>query len=650
MSKDYYIYDLEVYPNIFLFCGKFRSLNNVQLFEISDRVNELQGLVSFLNDLRSSQFEMVGYNNINYDYYIIHELLTNPYSFTYQKAKEISDKIFNSQKGGRRLRYIPPWERLIPQIDIMKFLHFDNRMKAVSLKHLQFAMRSHSLEDLPFDIRELNDLEKDELKEYNIHDVTETEKFFTLNEHHINMRRKYLKDNILKGDVLNFSDVKIGVQYLLTKIGKEKCYNKGKAIQTIRSTVSYRSVILPSIFFKTEMFQEIHKWFMEQTYRVGVTAPKYSKKMGGVNFEFGIGGLHASVEKRIYKSNEDYEIIDIDVASMYPSVAIANNFAPEHLGKEFTKVYRQIKEDRKKYPKGTPENAALKLAGNGAYGNFNNIFSPLYDVKCMLSITLNGQLQLLQLAEMISLIPDVEIIQVNTDGITAYVKKDKKDLFDFWCTQWEEMTKLDLERVEYSRMFIRDVNNYIAEKTTGELKRKGTYWYPTNIKDYDGNWHKNFSNIASKKAAEKFMLNNWPLESTLRMLADPFDFMLSYKAKGSAKLFIADKPQLKTLRYYISKEGGTLRKVSKPKGEIGEFKRKAKITDSFYKKILSEVGKGTWDERIHTKNKSIYEMVETKLHLPHKVKQSNICSDFNWGDLDWDFYIKESEKLIIREN
>ena len=90
-------------------------------------------------------------------------------------------------------------------------------------------------------------------------------------------------------------------------------------------------------------------------------------------------------------------IIDIDVAGMYVAVAIANGFSPEHLGQDFVNAYRQLQSDRAQYPKGTTMNAVLKLAGNGVYGNSNNPYSCFYDPKYTFSVTVNGQLQLLQL-------------------------------------------------------------------------------------------------------------------------------------------------------------------------------------------------------------------------------------------------------------
>src|SRR5690606_34846804 len=155
----------------------------------------------------------------------------------------------------------------------------------------------------------------------------------------------------------------------------------------------------------------------------------------------------------------------------------------------------------------------MKLAGNGAYGNFNNPFSPLYDPKVMCSITVNGQLQILQLVEMIELIPHCELIQANTDGITVRVRRDVEHFFKLWCKVWEDETLLELEEVLYSRMFIRDVNNYLVEDMKGKVKkRKGAYEYPTTLKEYDDMWHKDWSNIASKKVADKCMTLGWAPE------------------------------------------------------------------------------------------------------------------------------------------
>ncbi len=647
--SNYYTYDLETYPNIFTFCGKFKGSDEIQLFEISDRMNERDPLLNFLSYLRNIEAEMVGFNNLGFDYFILHELMVNPYTFDHNKAYQIAQTIIKSQyNGGRGFNRIKPSDRLIPQIDMMKICHFDNRAKMTSLKALQFAMRSASLEDLPYGIRDLNDQEKNRLREYNVHDVTETEKFFLKNEHLIDMRREYLTNGVLRGDVLNYSDTKIGVEYFIARLGRNNCFSGGKPRQTMRELIEYSSIILPKIVFRTEMYEETLSWFMQQKlYISGGTKPKLEKQLAGLEFHFGAGGVHASAENKIYRTSDTHQIIDVDVTGMYPAVGIANRFAPEHLGDAFVEAYKQIVSDRARYPKGTSQNAALKLAANSAYGNSNNPFSPFYDPKYTFSVTINGQLQILQLVEMIDLLPDCELIQANTDGITVYINKKYEYLFKLWCDIWEGMTGLALEEVRYSRMWIRDVNNYISETMEGKLKRKGAYWYPITEDDYEGSWNKDFSNLASKMATEKVMTHSWPVETALRLITDPFDFMMRYKATGASKLYIGEEEQQKTVRYYIAVNGQPMKKVSPPKGELGQYKRKSKLDDKFFNEVMSQIGKDVWDERIHTKNKSKYVIVETSVQAGWLVKQCNVATDFNWADVDWKYYIEESKKIIV---
>jgi len=648
MDRKYYIYDLETMPNCFLFGGKFAGGSEVQMYEISERRNDREGLFAWLSYLKSiMNLEMVGFNNIGFDYPIIHEFMTNPYTFTYEKASQIATQIIQAQRGNR-LNSVAAHNRLIPQIDMMKICHFDNDARRTSLKALQFAMRSDSLEDLPFGIRELEPQEMDVLRSYCAHDITETEKFFKLHEHAVDMRREYLEEGLLTGDVLNFSDVKIGTEYLIKRIGKNNCYAGGKPKQTFRSIVEFNKIILPKIEFRTELYKSVHSWFAQQVIYIDKTErPSLDIKLGGLDFHFGVGGVHASAENKVFHSDDDYQIIDIDVAGMYVAVAIANGFEPEHLKGHFRPAYKEVKDNRSQYAKGSSRNAAMKLAGNGAYGNSNNPWSPFYDPQYTFSVTVNGQLQLLQLVELIDLLPDCELIQANTDGITVRILKKNEVFFKMWCKIWEKMTGLELEHVQYKRMWIRDVNNYISEKMNGELKRKGAYWYPITTKDYEGWYNKDFSNHASKIAAELAMTHSFPVEASIRLVTDPFDFMLRYKCPGGSTLWIGDVKQLKTVRYYVSKTGQQMKKISPPKGELGQYCRKNSLKDSYFDNIMKEIGKNVWDARVHTKNKSTYEIRTTNIENGWKVKECNVAKNFDWNDVDWNYYIEEAKKNII---
>lgn len=646
----FYTYDLETYPNYFSFAGKFRSIPVVEYFEISDRINQRAELIQFLGHLQAlpGGLHMVGYNSLGFDYPIIHELLTNPYSFTPMVAYNLAQEIISVGEYGRERIFQK--DRIIPQIDLAKIHHFDNPARRTSLKALQFAMRSQSVDDLPIAPgTRLTPEQMDQFKIYNIHDVTETERFLERSLKKIELRQELLENGVLRGDVMNYSDVKIGGEILVSRIGRQKCYiSQGKPRQTHREFVSFGSIILPTVDFATEPFHDVLEHFRSQVFYVKAKErPTYVRRLGGLDFHFGIGGVHASVESKVFRGDANYTIRDVDVAGMYPSIAVVNGFYPEHLGQEFVRAYAQIIKDRSQYPKGSSMNTSFKLAGNGVFGLSDAFFSCFYDPRFPKQITVNGQLQLCQLIESLLTIPGLTLIQANTDGTTVRFPRKYQYLFDLFCDQWEKLTKLKLEHVEYAAMWIRDVNNYMALSTTGKVKRKGAYWFPETEDDYDDVWNKDFSALVIKKVASDVMLKGWHPEAALAIKDDPFDFMLRYRATGESKLEINGKPVQKTLRYYVAKQGGTLIKRAPPTG-VG-FKRKPGITDKLYAEVIREVGVGVWDGRIHTKNKSTYTETVTEIEKGYLVAECNDASRFDWSNVDFNYYLKEAEKLIIRE-
>lgn len=651
---NFYIYDLETMINQFLFTGKFFGRPEIYTFEISPRMNQLNELLMHLNYLQNCKVHMVGYNSLNFDYPILHHILNNAYTTTYQSIYLKAQEIVNTRFGGFNPHSVRMSDRIIPQIDLMKVHHFDNATKATTLKALQFAMRLESVEDMPVPHgTPLTFEQMDLMRGYNVHDVTATETFLVKSLPAIKIREDLITNGVLSGDVLNYSDVKIGTEYLVRKIGRSKCYVGSKPRQTHRTQVELRSCILPKIEFRSEHFGAVRSWFEGQTIYTGSDErPKLKAELAGLEFIFGLGGVHASASSKVFETTATHIIKDIDVGGMYPAVAIANGFAPEHLGADFSLAYKQMSADRKNYHKGTSMNLVLKLANNGAFGNSGSDYSPLLDLKFLYSITVNGQLQLLQLVELLSMIPGLQLIQANTDGITALVPRECEQFFNLWCGHWEQETGLKLEYADYKKMWIRDVNNYLAVDMQGKIKRKGAYWYPETDADYWGgsgsNWNKDFSNMAVKKAIEQVHLKGVAPADIIRLLNDPFDFMLRYKTQGGATVYIGDKAQLKTVRYYVSTAGQPMRKVTPAKGVIGEFKRKNGITDAEYIKVKNEIALGAHDERIHTKNKSVYAPTSSEIEKGWLVKQCNHVRDFNWKDVDYDYYVEEIEKLRIQ--
>ena len=374
-------------------------------------------------------------------------------------------------------------------------------------------------------------------------------------------------------------------------------------------------------------------------------AESLNVNINGLQYVFGTGGLHASVESQTIVADDDYVIIDQDVASYYPNLAIVNRVYPEHLGDMFCDIYKGIYEERKKYPKKQypTQNGMLKLALNGTCGASNDQFSPLYDPMFTMKITINGQLSLCMLAERLLTIDDLMIIQCNTDGLTYRCKKEDEAKAQKICDEWCDTTKLVLERADYTKMAIRDVNNYIAIYTNGDIKCKGAYQYK------DLTWNKNHSALVVKMAACEKIVNGIPVEQTIRNHDNKFDFMLRTKVPRSSKLVSIDElgfenKEQRITRYYASTEGVELIKIMPP------IEGKNKIETTWRK---PETGEEITTTKKPTR-KGFTEIVK-QVELPPEERRIGIesgqkvtvCNDITRfaGNIDYDYYIREALKL-----
>ncbi len=613
MSNDY-VFDIETYPNVFTLAVEHAEAPMCWLFEISDLRNDSREIVEFLQFLKDTNSRLVGFNNLGFDYPVLHTLIRmgkSDANTLYQKAMAI----INSQdEDDRWMHQVNPADRFVTQIDLFKIHHFDNKARATGLKMLEFNMRSDNIEDLPFKVgTELNAAEIEVLKKYNRHDVSQTKAFLKHTTDMIAFREKMCA--LYPGkDWINYNDTKIGKEFFTMKLEEAgvSCYDYGPKGRTPRQTkrpvIHLKDAILPWINFQQPEFNRVLNWLKTQS----ITETKgvfndLTAIVDGFCFVFGLGGIHGSLESRVVESDADNVIVDLDVASYYPNLAISNGFYPQHLGKEFCTIYKNLYEQRKTYPKKSAESAMLKLALNGVYGDSNNQFSVFYDPLYTMTITLNGQLLLCKLAEYLLWIDGLPLIQVNTDGLTVRVPRKNKCRVDDAVVMWQTLTGLQLEEAIYKVMMIRDVNNYIAQYEDDSVKRKGAY-------EYDMEWHQNAGGLVIAKVAEKVLLENAPIRQTLEQWPDMMDFMLRTKVPRSSYLTIEHDGVTKQLqnitRYYIAQDGGRLFKWMPP------LKGKQE-----WRKIGVESGWG--------------------------VQPCNDIRDAGKLPIDFDYYIREVEKLCL---
>jgi integrase len=144
-----WIYDEESYPNLFLLSAKNPFTKERKKFQISCLADERGDLAKWLlNDVEN----MIGFNNLFYDYPVLHHLITKCMNMSAQDAClsifKFGDKKIKTQGSGFSKATTP----LRKQIDLFKINHFDNKAKMTSLKLLQFNLRLNNIQELPYPV------------------------------------------------------------------------------------------------------------------------------------------------------------------------------------------------------------------------------------------------------------------------------------------------------------------------------------------------------------------------------------------------------------------------------------------------------------------------------------------------------------------
>lgn len=608
-----WIWDMEMYPNAFIICAKHTETGKRVEFQVSPIRDDRPIIADWL---QNGVLEMVGFNSLFYDYPMLHYALLNCWNL---RGRDFCSKMYKYSKSlikGRKV-YIKDKDYLRRQIDLFKINHFDNKSKMTSLKLLEFNLRMQNIQELPYDPHTvLTNEQIEEVISYCHNDVGATEELYVETLAEINLRDKMSPKYGI--DFTNFNSSRMGESILISKIieklGETAVYDlvdtdygvKRIAKKTKRDFINLNEVTFDYLSFTTKPFEAILKWFnsrvITETKGVFSKIPveeleiiegyyavkklKWDAKKDklvlkntvntknqletlnilnyGFQYDFGVGGIHGSIEPGVYEESDTHELWDWDVASYYPNLAIKNEFYPAQYGPEFCPIYEGIYIERQGYPKKThgAENLALKLALNGSYGKSNSEYSPLYDPMYTMKTTINGQLLLCMLSErFMEEIPDCQMIQINTDGMTIRLHKDYVPLMKEICARWEALTKLELESAIYSKMIIKDVNNYIAVSTSGYIKRKGAAFI-YKVQPGELELHKNFSNLVVPKALEAYFVNGVEPEKFIRDHDDVYDFFKRTKINRSDKLLsrvyddknnvVSSEEIQRITRYYIS--------------------------------------------------------------------------------------------------
>lgn len=483
----------------------------------------------------------IGFNSKHYDQFIIKAICCG---FTPQEVKQVNDFIIGGGQG---------WECPMLRDFFFRFNNVDikdDMQMGLSLKaiegHLGLSVEESTV---PFDIdRPLTEEELKETAKYCIHDVDTTEKL-------VELRKDYLKNKIHIGKLAGLDEVKaMGMTNAKLTAALLKAEQKPHDDE--------RKYVYPPNLKREYIPQEVFDFF-DRMYDPEISdkelfSDKQTFSIGDCPGVVGYGGIHAAIPNYFFVETEDRVIRNKDVASYYPHLMTLCGYTSRNIPS--AKVFEDVLDTRMK-AKASGDKAtanALKLVVNTTYGALLNKYNDLFDPLMGRSVCITGQLFLMELAQhLYADIPDLKIVQLNTDGIMVECDRKYLPMLDEICDEWQSRTGFELEEDAVVRIAQKDVNNYVEVQEGGKAKSKGGYLVRGISTVGAFNINNNACIVAA--AVKEYLVNGVPVEDTINGCNDIFQFQLIAKAgvkyREAYHLVDGEKvPVQKVNRVYATKD------------------------------------------------------------------------------------------------
>ena len=559
----YYIFDIEVYPNYFLFyaINKNKEKFVFQFWEGKDQtINDIPKLLEFLKNEHYSFF--FGYNSLRYDCQVIQYIIDNP-TCTTQEIKNFSNALIASEWPIYRDTDIA-----MKTIDLMLVNNYGHlSARSTSLKKLEFNLRKKNIKDLPYHHEDFIDTLKkvDEIVKYCDYDVETTEDVLNFTKDLIRMREEFGKLNNL--ELYNSPEPDIVRKYFAKSLAKYMNISEYdvKKLRSYPENIKGKEVILNYINIKNiKEFREVYDFYynlelipsikskldpLKKVINLKSSVEKLIEYRG-TEYTYAAGGLHGCISPGVYESNEEYIIEDFDKVSYYPHFGMKHGISPAHFDSDlYSTVLTEPFIKRQEYPKKTHYllNNAFKTILNTSFGLSNSEYGFLFDTKCTLATTVNGMLTLTMLLDnLLYKIPEMKVLQANTDGFTIMYPRKYIDLVH---SEYDNQTKIDqipYEFVEYNKMIIKDVNNYISIDINGDTKTKGVFEDYKDIVKTSA-YHKDTSAMIIPSALKNYFIKGIPIEETIYECNDIYEFCYGVKGSNSYKWHLTNYDTTKNI-------------------------------------------------------------------------------------------------------
>lgn len=214
----------------------------------------------------------------------------------------------------------------------------------------------------------------------------------------------------------------------------------------------------------------------------------------------------------------------------------------------------------------------------------------------------------------------ISVVSGNTDGIVIKCPRDRLDEMKSIIKRWEKETGFEMETAEYTSLYSRDVNNYIALKSGADPKRKGAY-AKSGLEE-----KKNPTMDICAEAVATFLSNGTPVSKTIRECRDIRKFVTVRTVKGGA---IWNVKEVEFER--IGKRGQLLKPGVKFDASEAQYLGKA------IRWYQSTCGNGAihYKDSLNRVPKS--EGARPLMELPDQFP----------NDLDYSWYVRESRRILV---
>jgi hypothetical protein len=504
-------YDLESYKRLFVANiyvpkhptqKKFSYVLDAERDSIESQYETIGRLLKFMGD---PDYLIIGYNSQSYDDLLIRHMrtLNNEGSPIDAKTDYLTRELQEAtatiiEHGKSEFTKALKYSKSMPNsLDLFALLN-----PLPSLKKVEIRLRSRNVQDLPYPPsydEPFTQEQVDEVVDYCWNDVMETHNLYEQHGKGAHQLRVSLQDlfDIKAPKLESLSEPQVAERTMMELYGRKTgCY--GQTLRTMAEAttehyismeqpIRFADVIPDMIAFDDHDLATMLDTLKSKSTPVSTsghpstTILQNTITLGETSYQMGGGGLHSVDEPGVITPRSPTaQLIDVDVASYYPAILINNKLHPAHLEESFSALYQQIRDERiriKRANSKDPNAHALKIVINSLFGKTASRYSPFYDPSITLAITITGQLALLMLIEMFE-DQSIKVVSANTDGVTVELEEYDTASFKEICEIWQEMTDFELEETHYAKIARRDVNNYCALTTDGDIKRKGIFTRP----------------------------------------------------------------------------------------------------------------------------------------------------------------------------